>query len=84
MICAALTQLTTGGSYPIYHGGLLHTLVRYYDFNQQRPGFPEDVAALIDGIDNNKFRLHLVNYGNRVKVISRLSNCEIHRLIQEV
>lgn len=61
VICAALTQLTIGGSYPIYHGGLLHTLVRYYDFNQQQPGLPEDVAALIDGIDNNKFRLHLVN-----------------------
>ena len=67
VICNALVQLTTGSPNPIYHGGLLMSRIRYFDVDEQRPGLPTDVAALIDQIqiahDQKKetFRLQLVN-----------------------
>ena len=47
----ALLQLTCGGPQIIYHGGLLHTRLRYFDAEQRRPGLPADVGALVDRID---------------------------------
>ena len=44
----ALLQLTCGGPQIIYHGGLLHVRLRYYDTDEARPGLPADVARLAD------------------------------------
>jgi hypothetical protein len=40
---------------------LLHVRVLYFDPEKRRPGLPEEVAALVEAIDGNGFRLQLVN-----------------------
>jgi hypothetical protein len=57
----ALVQLTTGGPQIIYHGGLLHTRLRYFDLEARRPGLPEDVSALVSAVDDSRCTLELVN-----------------------
>ncbi len=57
----ALVQLTCGGPQIIYHGGLLHVRVRYYDLDARRPGLPKDVGALVDEIDGDSTQVTLVN-----------------------
>ena len=57
----ALLQLTCGGPQIIYHGGLLHVRLRYYDLEQRRPGLPSDVGALVDYVDAASTRVTLVN-----------------------
>ena len=61
MICEGLVQLTLGAPMPLYHGGLLHAPVRYYDREGRRPGLPPGVAALVDGLDAEAVTLELVN-----------------------
>ncbi|MDX2138818.1 MAG: hypothetical protein SF123_12055 [Chloroflexota bacterium] len=57
----ALLQLTLGAPQIIYNGGLLHAQVRYYDAGLNRPGLPQEVAALVETIDAKGITLHLVN-----------------------
>ena len=61
LILEGLVQLTLGAPNHIYHGGLLHTSVRYFDPDRQRPGLPPDVAALVERLTPNGIRLQLVN-----------------------
>lgn len=61
VITEGLVQLTLGGPGYIYHGGLLHTRVRYFDPERQRAGLPQDVAALVEKIDHEGITLTLVN-----------------------
>jgi hypothetical protein len=61
VITEALVQLTTGAPQILYNGGLLYTVVRYYDVGQRRPGLPQDVAALVTKIGPANATLHLVN-----------------------
>ncbi|SDC51957.1 hypothetical protein SAMN02799630_00121 [Paenibacillus sp. UNCCL117] len=56
-----LVQLTMGGALPIYNGGLLQAAVRYFDAEKRRPGLPEDVAALVRGMDDSGVSLTLCN-----------------------
>lgn len=60
-ILEALTQLTLGGPMPAYHGGHLHVAVRYFDAERERPGLPEDVAALVSKVTEHEIALTLVN-----------------------
>ena len=62
----ALLQLTCGGPQIIYHGGLLHVRLRPFDAQARRPGWPPDVAALVEAIDAQGMRLHLVNTSPRL------------------
>jgi hypothetical protein len=55
-----LVALTMGGIHT-YHGGPLHCRVRYFDPLRQRPGLPEDVAVLVDGLSADGMSLNLVN-----------------------
>ena len=57
----ALLQTTCGGPQVIYHGGLLHTKLRYFDPTGGRPGLPPDVGALVENIDHNHLTLLLCN-----------------------
>ncbi|NLG27319.1 MAG: hypothetical protein GX557_05380 [Chloroflexi bacterium] len=57
----ALVQLTCGGPQIVYHGGLLHTRLRYYDADARRPGLPADVAALVERLDADSVHVTLVN-----------------------
>jgi hypothetical protein len=57
----ALLQLTCGGPQVIYHGGLLHVRLRYYDAEARRPGLPPDVGALVKALDAESVTVELVN-----------------------
>jgi hypothetical protein len=61
MIIEGLTQLTLGGPMHVYHGGLQHARFRYFDPAGERPGLPEGVAALVDGLTADGASLTLVN-----------------------
>jgi hypothetical protein len=61
MIIEGLTQLTLGGPMHVYHGGLQHARFRYFDPAGKRPGLPEGVAALVDGLRDDRASLTLVN-----------------------
>ncbi|MDQ3813558.1 MAG: hypothetical protein M3347_06360 [Armatimonadota bacterium] len=57
----ALVQLTCGGPQIIYHGGLLHVRLRYFDAEARRPGLPPDVGALVHAVDTDGITVTLVN-----------------------
>ncbi len=57
----ALIQLMLGGSQIQYNGGMLHTRVRYFDPDAERPGLPPDVAALVTKVEADRTVLELVN-----------------------
>jgi len=57
----SLLQLTCGGPQIVYHGGLLHTRLRYYDARERRPGLPLDTAALVTAMDADTVSVSLVN-----------------------
>ncbi|MEZ4674014.1 MAG: hypothetical protein R2932_07185 [Caldilineaceae bacterium] len=61
IICEALVQLTLGAPQIIYNGGLLHCRLRYFDADRQRPGLPEDVAALVETLTADRTVVTLVN-----------------------
>ncbi|WP_135553477.1 hypothetical protein [Paenibacillus cymbidii] len=61
VIIEGLAQLTLGAPMHVYHGGLQHARVRYFDAKQRRPGLPQDVAALVDGLGADFVELQLVN-----------------------
>ena len=46
---------------PVYHGGLLHAQVRYFDEANGRAGLPQDVAALVEQVDATGIVVRLVN-----------------------
>ena len=79
--CEGLVQLTLGGPLPVYNGGLLLTRVRYYDWVAQRPGLPEDVAALVSEVTAERTRLTLVNLGHAEtrEVIVQAGSLRQHR-----
>lgn len=57
----ALLQLTCGGPQIVYHGGLLHVRIRYFDLEASRPGLPPDVGALVDSMTEDSLDVTLVN-----------------------
>ncbi|RIK36363.1 MAG: hypothetical protein DCC55_27475, partial [Chloroflexi bacterium] len=61
VITEALVQLTLGAPQIIYNGGLLHCALRYFDARRQRPGLPQDVAALVEEVGAAHARVRLVN-----------------------
>jgi hypothetical protein len=62
VICEALVQLMLGGSTNIYHGGLMHTPLRY--FHGGRPGLPRGVGALVSRADSDGVTVAFHNTGN--------------------
>lgn len=61
VIVEGLVHLMMGGPANIYHGGLLHCAVRYFDPRQKRAGIPPDVAALVERVRPEGITLQLVN-----------------------
>ncbi|MBI4664475.1 MAG: hypothetical protein HY735_37255 [Verrucomicrobia bacterium] len=61
VVLESLVQTMLGGPNHIYHGGLLHTRLRYFDPVRKRPGIPPDVAALVDQIKPDGCSVVLVN-----------------------
>lgn len=56
-----LVQLTLGTSMPVYNGGLMMSRLRYFDPARRRSGLPQDVSALVEGMDDRSVKLCLVN-----------------------
>ena len=56
-----LIQLTMGGPLFLYNGGLLMVRLRYFDWQDRRPGLPRDVAALVEKLEDKRALVHLVN-----------------------
>ena len=56
-----LIQLTMGGPFPLYNGGLLQVSVCYYDIDKKRMGLPENIAALVSKIGAEGIDLTLIN-----------------------
>lgn len=61
VLCEALVQLTMGAPMHVYHGGLQHASIRWFDATARRPGLPPTVAALVHGIDAEGISLTLAN-----------------------
>ncbi len=61
VIPEALVQMAMGTPGAVYHGGLLHASVRYFDPSRRRPGLPPHVAALVERITPEGIVLTLVN-----------------------
>lgn len=61
VVLEGLVQTMLGAPNHIYHGGLLHASVRYFDPERRRPGLPPDVAALVERLTPGGIRLKLVN-----------------------
>jgi hypothetical protein len=61
VIPEGLIQMAMGSPAAVYHGGLLHARVRYFDPQRDRPGLPEHVAALVEAIEPESMTLKLVN-----------------------
>jgi hypothetical protein len=61
VVLEGLVQLILGAPHHIYHGGLLHSRLWYFDPRRRRPGLPRDVAVLVDQIHPGSVSLHLVN-----------------------
>ncbi|RAV20092.1 hypothetical protein [Paenibacillus contaminans] len=61
VIIEGLAQLTMGGPMHVYHGGLQHARVRYFDAAEKRPGLPQGVAALVERLAADSVTLRLVN-----------------------
>lgn len=61
VVLEGLVNLTLGAPQTIYHGGLLHCLLRYFDPERRRPGLPPDVAALAGRIEGDTATVEFVN-----------------------
>jgi hypothetical protein len=61
VVLEGLVQLLLGGPNHVYHGGLLHTRLFYFDPLRKRPGLPPDVAALVDRVTPDGLSVQLVN-----------------------
>ena len=57
----ALVQMAMGTPSALYNGGLLQAHLRYFDPEKKRPGLPEHIAALVEGVSADSARVVLVN-----------------------
>jgi hypothetical protein len=61
IVLEGLVQQMLGAPNHIYHGGLLHARLRYFDPAGRRPGVPPDVAALVERVTDREVGVQLVN-----------------------
>jgi hypothetical protein len=61
VVLEGLVQTMLGGPNHLYHGGLLHVRLRYFDPVRRRAGVPPDVAALVDRLTPDSVSVQLVN-----------------------
>lgn len=61
VITTPLVQLMTGANDPGGSGSLIHARLRYFDPDRRRAGLPEDVAALVDSLEDGAVSVTLVN-----------------------
>ena len=56
-----LVELMLGGLPSRHIGTAWHTRLRYFDLDRGRPGIPEDVASLVDSMNDGEVTVTLVN-----------------------
>jgi hypothetical protein len=61
VVCEGLVQLMLGAPNTIYHGGLLHSRLRYFDPERRRPGVPPDTAVCVHKITEDSITLEIIN-----------------------
>ncbi|MDA0747292.1 MAG: hypothetical protein O2954_12290 [bacterium] len=61
ILTGGLAQMTLGAPFQCFNGGLLSARVRYFDMDRNRPGLPQDVAALVERLEAEQTVVHLVN-----------------------
>jgi hypothetical protein len=62
-----LGQMVFGGPMHISHGGLQHGKVRFFDGELQRPGLPQDVGVIVDGLTATTISMKVANIGSAVR-----------------
>ena len=77
----ALIQLTLGAPQMLYNGGMLIAPLRYFDAERKRPGLPEDVAALVEKVEQERVVVHLVNLSSMAtrKLVIQAGTLAEHR-----
>ncbi len=70
--CEGLVQTMLGAPMPIYHGGLLHAQLAYFDEAAARPGLPPDVAALVEQVDEQGVVVQLINLNPLRRAVVRV------------
>jgi hypothetical protein len=61
VVTTPLVNLMLGANDPGTPGNLLHARLRYFDPERRRAGLPEDVAALVDTLEDQAATVTLVN-----------------------
>jgi hypothetical protein len=61
VVTTPLINLMNGGNEPGTSGSLVHARLRYFDADRRRAGVPEDVAALVDTLEDGRVAVTLVN-----------------------
>jgi hypothetical protein len=61
VVTTPLVNLMNGANDPGASGNLLHARLRYFDPENRRAGLPEDVAALVDSLEDGAASVTLVN-----------------------
>ena len=61
VLTESLLQLMCGGPQIVYHGGLLHVRLRYFDADARRCGLPADVGALVHELGPDRVDVTLSN-----------------------
>jgi hypothetical protein len=69
-----LRQLMLGGLDPGRNAAPLHCRLRYFDPAQRRAGIPDDVAALVDSLTDDRVSVTLVNV-NQIEAREMIVQC---------
>jgi hypothetical protein len=56
-----IMQMSMGTPTAVYHGGMVHAALRYFDPVDRRPGLPPHLSALVDEVETDHICVHLVN-----------------------
>ena len=61
VVTTPLVNLMNGANDPGTSGNLVHARLRYFDAERRRAGIPDDVAALVDSIEDAGVNVTLIN-----------------------
>jgi hypothetical protein len=69
VVTEVLTQLVAGAPQMLYNGGLPYTQLRWDDAVRNRPGLPDEVAALVEQLDDSTVTVQVLNLGTRQQLL---------------
>ncbi|GAB2615873.1 hypothetical protein [Pseudactinotalea suaedae] len=82
VVTEILSQLITGTPQTLYNGGLPFAALSYEDLDRGRAGLPQDVAALVTSLDEDRIEVEVVNLSptRTRRLLIRASAFGEHRL----